>query len=312
MPRILVTGGSGLLGHRTVEHLVAEGHDVVVYDASPNEANLSAVLGKVTVVPADARDLPRLLATMKSHQIERVLHLAAFTAQSSEVSPAESVLANTQGLANALDAARTLDVQRVCWTSSIMAVGRDAAYAGRLVDEDYRYAPRTAYGIAKAACEVVAERYREAFELDVIGIRPPLAYGTGRLTGGTGAFNSALRDIALGRPATFWDTPDRMNQLVYNRDMAALLVAGTLVDRTEHALFNTPVLGPSSTEEIVAAMERVVPGCSVTPEPAGSWYEHPPLMDGGRATKELDFRPTWTLDDAFAEMVEHYRAEARS
>ena len=54
--RYLVTGGTGFIGSFVVERLVAEGADVVVFDATPQPANLSDLAGDVEIVEGDVRD----------------------------------------------------------------------------------------------------------------------------------------------------------------------------------------------------------------------------------------------------------------
>ncbi|GAA4554500.1 NAD(P)-dependent oxidoreductase [Pseudonocardia xishanensis] len=312
MARVLITGGSGLIGWRAVEQFVETGHEVVVYDLRPNYENLAGVRDEVEVVTGDVTDLPRLLSVMKKHRIDRVLHLAAFIAHESHSSPVASFTVNIMGSANVFDAALALDVERVCWASTVNAVGIMPDYDGTPVDEDYRCSPVSPYGAAKYGCEVMAGVYRAERGLDVIGIRPSLAYGLGRLTGGTGLFNDAVRRVAVGEPAVVNDFGRVPHSPIYNRDMAAMFVAGTLAPRTEHHLFNTPVEATYTGEEIAALLRKIRSDADVRVEPFPDYATPAPVMDGSRARAELGFTPRYTLEEGLREMLDFYTSAPTS
>lgn len=309
MASVLITGGTGLIGWCAAEALVDQGHKVVVYDLKPNIDNIAHLGDRVTVVAGDVTDLPRLLQAMRLNGVDHVLHLAAFITDQAKLDPAGAFKVNAVGTANIFDAALALGVKRVVWTSSVVALGVAPGYDGASVDESYNVVSRSPYGASKWGCEVIAEGYRD-FGLDIVGIRPALSYGLGRLTGGTGIFNSAIRAVALGQPAGILASPSGLHQPMYNRDMADLLIAAMLGPKPEHGIFNVPAERDYSDEEILAIVRRVCPDAVVHTEPVPAYIPAVPMVDGSRARREIAFTPRYTLEDGVREMVEFFRKEA--
>src|SRR5436190_1406840 len=74
--RVLVTGGAGYVGSHAAKQLVQSGHDVLIVD-NLAEGHRPAV-GNVPFVSASLLDPQRLIAAMKEHKSEAVMHFAAF------------------------------------------------------------------------------------------------------------------------------------------------------------------------------------------------------------------------------------------
>lgn len=309
MASVLITGGTGLIGWCAAEALIEQGHDVVVYDLKPNIENIAHLGTRVTVVAGDVTDLPKLLHVMRSHRIDHVMHLAAFITDQAKLDPAGAFKVNAVGSANIFDAALALGVRRVVWTSSVVALGVGPGYDGAPVDEAYNVVSRSPYGASKWGCEVIAEGYRD-LGLDIVGIRPALSYGIGRLTGGTGVFNNAVREIALGRPAGIMSSPSVLHQPMYNRDMAGLLIEAMLGPMPEHSIFNVPAERNYGDEDILDIVRRTCPGIPVHTDPVPDYIPAIPLVDGSRARREIAYTPRYTLEDGIREMVEAFRREA--
>ncbi len=308
MARVLVTGGSGLIGWPSVQALLEQSHDVVVYDLKPNYDNLAGLENAVTVVAGDVTDLPKLLTTMKRHRVDHVLHLAAFITESARLDPAGAFRTNTLGTAAVFDAALARDVRRVVWTSSATALAVGEDYDNTPVGEAHPMISSEPYGASKHAAEVVADGYRRNLGLDVIGIRPAMVYGVGRLSGGTGLFNQAVRKMALGQPTGVLGS-HTLHQALYNRDMAELLVAALFAHTPEHHLFHAPVERNYDDDELLTVLRRVCPDAQVHIDPIPEYIPRVPVMDGTRLTRELGFTPRFSLEEGVREMVAQFRRQ---
>jgi UDP-glucose 4-epimerase len=312
MANVLITGGSGLIGWRATELLVEQGHEVVVFDLRPNMANLSHVADKITVVTGDVTDLARVLHVMKRYRIDHVLHLAAFIAHESKLDPGGAFKVNVGGTTNIFDAALAADVKRVVWTSSVTALTTTPDYDGRAVDESYTVVARNPYGASKWGCEIVADGYRNDLGLDVMGVRPALTYGVGRLSGGTGVFNESIRQVALGQPTGIMSTTAGLHQPMYNRDMAGLLITALFGPRTEHHIFNVPTESDYTDEQLLGTIRRIVPDAQVHTEPVPPYVPPIPVVDGSLGRKEIAYTPRYDLEAGLREMIDHFRATANS
>ncbi len=118
---ILVTGGLGMIGAHTARALVELGHEVVV-TAHRRTDIPSFLAGRVTVELLDVTDRDAFLALAGRHDISDIVHLAGSIP---DENPVRFFRAETTGLLNTLDAARTWGVRRFAVASSL------AVYAGR-------------------------------------------------------------------------------------------------------------------------------------------------------------------------------------
>lgn len=306
---ILVTGGTGLIGQEAVRQLVHAGHRVTVLDFAPNRDNVADLLDDIELVPGDVTDLSFLLGLFRRNKIERVLHLAAFIMHESQLNPMRGVHVNVVGTANIFDAALARDVERVCYASTIAVLGPAQMYPTPATESSFA-APMHPYGAAKRLVEVTADIYRNQFGLGAVGLRPALAYGMGRLTGGTGVFNSLIRDVALGHPAkyVFSGGADAAIQPIYNVDMARAFIAATTLEALPPLpIYNAPVNQTLTGTQVVETLRQLVPDADITTEVGGinDWIS--PVIDGSAAQRDLGVIPEYDLRAGAADMITRFR-----
>src|ERR1700748_2412339 len=75
---VLVAGGAGYIGSHTVKRLKEAGHSPVIYDNLSRGHKAAAEILKVSTVYADLNDKSTLVKTLRDHQIETVMHFAAY------------------------------------------------------------------------------------------------------------------------------------------------------------------------------------------------------------------------------------------
>ena len=153
--RIFVTGGAGFIGSNLADRLLADGHEVVVYDdfSTGHRANLAhhAARANIEVVEGDIRDPATVAAALDGVQV--VFHLACRGVRHSIGKPWESHAVNAGGALTLLIAARASGVERFIHVSSSEVYGT----ARRVpMDEEHPCYPETVYGAAKLAGEAYA------------------------------------------------------------------------------------------------------------------------------------------------------------
>ena len=77
MARVLVTGGAGYIGSHAVRALVDAGHVVVALD-DLSAGHAEAVPSAVPLVRADMHDTATVKAALVDHDIDAVMHFAAW------------------------------------------------------------------------------------------------------------------------------------------------------------------------------------------------------------------------------------------
>jgi 2-alkyl-3-oxoalkanoate reductase len=168
--RIVVTGGSSLIGRRVAGLLVARGDDVVAFQRtrSPDlPTGVTQVLGDIT----DADAVDELLIGA-----DAVIHLAA---KVGVVGPrSEYVATNVDGSRNVLDAASRRSVKRFVHVSSPSVAHDGSPIIGAGADEAITDHGSAWYPETKAMAERAALAANNA-DLGIVVIRPHLAWGPG-------------------------------------------------------------------------------------------------------------------------------------
>ena len=123
MSNMLVTGGTGNIGMYAVAEFIRRGHDVVVLDRVSASPILQSIAPAARIVQGDILDVEHMSRTVEANAVDHILHLAAFLGPESSSDPIKAVTVNCQGTANVFDVALRHGVKRVCWSSSIAAIG---------------------------------------------------------------------------------------------------------------------------------------------------------------------------------------------
>lgn len=271
--RLLVTGGTGLLGSYVAERSLVSGDEVVLFDAAPaleRVAHLREAFGdRLHIERGDVTSFRSVAAAIRAHRIDAVVHLAYVLGAESNEDPLQASLVNIMGTVNVFEAARVFEIPRVVAASSIAVYGSDDRYPAeqRPLRED---APQLIaaglpiYGAGKVYLEQLARRYTDAFGTLIVGMRPSIVYGPGRRTGASSFAGNLVEKPALGEPARTHSGNARVS-LVYVEDVAEQFLALTRVDPScfeRHRFFNTG--GDSCTiAELAEVVRRVIPGAQI-------------------------------------------------
>jgi UDP-glucose 4-epimerase len=165
--RVLVTGGAGYIGAVTVEQLILSGHSVVVLDTLVTGHRESVARGAELVVHS-ASDKEAVVALLKEHHIEAVLHCAArsLVNQSME-DPGLYFSQNVVGGIALLDALREAGIDRIVFSCTAAVYGEPDRVPIR---ENAPTRPVNPYGASKLALESAMGWYR-AYGLRSVSLR---------------------------------------------------------------------------------------------------------------------------------------------
>ena len=180
MKKILVTGADGFIGSHLVESLVHLGYNVkafTLYNSFNKWGWLDSldksVLSEIDVFSGDIRDPYGVKNAMEG--CDSVLHLAALIAiPYSYHSPDTYIDTNIKGTLNILQAARSLNVERIIHTSTSEVYGT-ARFVP--ITEEHPLQGQSPYSASKIGADQLAYSFYTSFELPVITIRPFNTYG---------------------------------------------------------------------------------------------------------------------------------------
>lgn len=199
---ILVTGGTGLVGAHLLLHLAESGKSLrALYRSESNinkTRNLFAYYGKTTLfdtidwVRGDIIDIPALEGAFKG--VQYVYHAAAFV--SFDPSDEEKLhKINIEGTANVVNCALAFGVKKLCYVSSIAALG-DTKQGESTITEETDWNPEKShsdYALTKHGAEMEVWRaWQEG--LDVVIVNPGVIFGYGFWSQGSGKMFGSIKN----------------------------------------------------------------------------------------------------------------------
>ncbi|RMF36970.1 MAG: UDP-glucose 4-epimerase GalE [Planctomycetota bacterium] len=165
--RILVIGGAGYVGSHTVRLLARSGHDVWVYD------NLSRghpqSVKEAELICGELSDREHLKRVFQQHEIEAVMHFAAFALVGESVAqPAMYYQNNVTATLELLEAMRESGVWRIVFSSTTATYGQPDKIP---IAETTPQLPINPYGFTKLVIEHALTDYARAYGFGVASLR---------------------------------------------------------------------------------------------------------------------------------------------
>lgn len=305
--RILVTGGSGLVGANAVRMLLERGEQPVLFDVAVNERLLGAVginVKSLSVVRGDILDLPGLITAIRDHGIGRIIHLAAFLGEEVQRRPYSGVRLNLLGTVNILEAARLEGISRVTFPSSgTVYLGSLGEGGPRKIDETIALNPLSIYAATKAGSEFLGRTYAQRFGFEFIAVRFAALYGpspAGLKATREQAIQEMVRTALRGEAASIrW--PYGPAELLYGKDAAKGAVLACLKDNLKDNIFHIGSGEMATGEEIVRALKRDFPKLEITlvkGERPMPYPEERIPHDNSRSRDQLGYEPDYPLEKA--------------
>lgn len=173
--RILVIGGTGMVGANLVRHLVAQGaHPHVALRSGSDTIRLDDVMDRLQPLPMSLDDAASVAAAVRESRPEVVFHTA-----STPFSPPGAVSDETHFTVNAQGTQHLLAALAVqAPEARLIYTGSAAVYAdGSHLREDRPLAPGSVYGAAKAAAAIMLGTYARLHKLATCELRLFTVYG---------------------------------------------------------------------------------------------------------------------------------------
>lgn len=187
--KVLVIGGTGFLGKKIINSLLAKGYEVRLLHRK--SSNLEGVPKDVEHFIGDVTDADSLMKAYKG--IDYAFHSAALVTQwAKDRSVFDRV--NVQGFLNSMRAAKENGIKKIVYTSSFMALGPSGEKPLKETDFHERSSFNNDYERTKYLAELEAVKLR-AEGLPLVTVYPGVIYGPGDLTEG----NIVVRNFLLPR-----------------------------------------------------------------------------------------------------------------
>jgi UDP-glucose 4-epimerase len=269
---ILVTGGSGFIGSYLLRSLSERGDRVInldVREPGPEAAwLLKPVAGAIQFVQGGVDSLASVVAAVKAHQPDAIIHAAAITNPVLlSKQPGLALKVMVEGSFNVLETARIFGIGRLVYLSSI---GVLPAVQYQPIDVNHPVLLATEgpgssfYGAAKVSVEAFCWAYRQSFGLDFITLRPSAVYGFGMQW--PLFIKPMVENAVRGLPTRFEKGREFPRDYTHAADVAQLAVkavdipAAQVQDRVFYGATGRPLVTAGQVAEQVKAL---IPGAEI-------------------------------------------------
>jgi nucleoside-diphosphate-sugar epimerase len=295
---IMVMGGSGLFGRKTVTYLLKDSavKKVVSMDIVPPPEwyvkSIEKYRDKFQFVRGDVSQLEDLLNPMKQYAIDRVINWAFIMATELQGEPRLLTKINVIGMSNAFEAAKIMGAKRVVYARSETVYGPQAMYGMKEVTEDDQTNPTHSYAVCKLYAEIMAGQYQRLYGISFTGLRPTIGYGHGGRS--PAQYWSDIPSVAaVGKPFSIEGDGKELASLVAADDVAAFTRILIKADASPHPVYN--VGGPPKTpRDMAAAVKKYIPDAKISFGKRSMMDKEgrsglPWLVSGERANKDFGF-----------------------
>lgn len=304
--KILVTGGTGMIGKPLVEMIIEKAAKVTIVSLDdPSRAH-----PKAKFLRLDLTDINNCIKACQG--MDFVFHLAGIkgSPKMTMERPASffvpTILFNT----NMMEAARRSKVKRFLYTSSVGVYAPAAVFHEDDVWKTHPSVNDKFAGWAKRMGELQAEAYKIQYGWDKISIvRPANVYGPADNFDPENAMvipSLIHRAITGENPLTVWGDGTPIRDIIHARDVARGMML------TLEKGVTLPVnLGSGtgvSIKQIAETIAKLVPGgpIKIVWDKSKPMGDKKRLMDISRAKKLLGFKPIVSLEEGIKETIEWY------
>ncbi len=299
--KVLVLGGGGLFGRKTMVQLV---HDpdielAVAMDVVPMKDWVIKEIGpradRFRFVQGDVSNLDEILSAIQRFSIDRIINWAfILPGETLQSNPRIGVKVNELGMCNSFEAARLMGIKRVVYASSEGVYGPQDDYGNRPVVEDDRMRPGSIYALAKQMSEMLADQYGKLFGISFTALRPHIGYGHG---GQTPLLIKQFCDLvslpAVGKPFSVSADGTNTVSLTAADDVATLSRVLIKMPSSPHSAYN--VGGPpTNMRDVAKVVKKLIPDAKIEfgkdpPAPDKGKTGIPWILSCERARKDLGF-----------------------
>jgi len=290
--KVIVTGGSGFIGQRSIREFLRQGWEVVNLDVRPSEIVVETHL--VDVANADAVN-----QVFRQTRPISVLHLAAqISVATSVTEPLDDMQRNIVGSVNVFEAARQNGVRRVVSASSAAIYGNDGVVP---ISEETLPMPTSPYGISKLTAELYLRQFYSNFYSYAV-MRYGNVYGAAQRPETGAVIANFVRDAITSRQATVHGDGGQLRDFVHVDDIARLNALALQAEAS--MVVNVGSGTPVAIRDILQTIGRLtgqVINIIHKPTRAGDIYAS--YYDAQRVRQLLGWTPSISLEAGLAEII---------
>jgi nucleoside-diphosphate-sugar epimerase len=325
--RVALVGGAGFIGHNLALALKDRGAEVVVVDGlevnhlvhyaamPPSDPNRNLYLkillerldllaqAGIPLMRQDARDYHALSRALNEFEPDAIVHLAAVAhANRSNKDPFSTFDHSMRTLENALDWARSGDLQRFVFFSSSMVYGN---FQTPEVTEDHPLEPIGIYGALKLGGEKLVIAYNQVFDLPYTILRPSALYGPRCVS--RRVSQAFIESALVGSNLRVDGDGDEKLDFTYIDDVVNGVIASLTHDGARNEIFNMTAGKGRSLRDLVTLVQEHFPEIEVEYVERDKLRPYRGTLSMEKAKRLMDHEPRVELEEGLTRYVEWYR-----
>lgn len=252
----LITGGAGFIGSHLINHLLKQGHKVIVLDdlsgGDKENINSAAVFYEGSILDVDL-----INNLFEEYKFSYVYHLAAYAAEGlSHFIRNFNYQNNLIGSINLINASINHKVKCFVFTSSIAVYGTNTLP----LTETQNPQPEDPYGIAKYAVELDLINAHKMFGMDYIIFRPHNVYGKyqnirDKYRNVVGIF---MNQILEKKPLSIFGNGEQTRAFTHIDDVAPYIANSVNIKNARNTIFNIGSDTVCSVKELAIAVSKAM------------------------------------------------------
>ena len=303
-PKVIITGGAGLLGSAVTHQLVQEGkYTPIVMGRSTDPKRVLDIMDDIIYERGDVSDIEFLEHVIKTHSPEKIYHFATVLGDACETQVDMATQVNVDGFIKMIELVEKYEVKQLLFSSSMTTFGE--GLDTKVIDDRCLQRPGSFYGVTKLFQEGAGRFFRKKHGVDFRAIRYPAIIGPGSRAGGFVSYTSDIINYALkNEPYVVKFKPDMKLPLLHTKDAArAIIDLGNAPKESikEVCYLINGVLNPPNAGELSEMVKAKLPNANTSFKVDEEWQKvlesSAVLIDDKYAKNEWGWKPTFDTYD---------------
>ncbi len=308
--KILVTGGTGLVGSHLVEKLIELGADIyVTYRTfNPKSYFFSKQFQKVTkMIYCDIKDKDRIFDIISKYRPEIIFHLAAQTlVNTAYINPSETLTTNIIGTINILDSSRYInDIEALFIASSDKAYGISDSLP---YYETSKLEGKFPYDVSKSCADLISQMYFISYKLPIIITRMANIFGPGDLNFSR-IIPGTIEAIIKKKDLDIRSDGEMIREYMYVKDVINAYIK--LIENLNITKGNAFNLGSGNKMKVIELVDKIssILNQKITVNIKNIAKGEIPeqYLSFNKISKLINWKPTYTLEKGIIETYEWYK-----
>jgi len=314
---VLITGITGFIGSRLALRLVRDGYNVhgLVRHSSERElSRIREVISQVRLIEGDLGTFHSIMSAVEASKPEIVFHLGALTpVRLSFDDPYPYIATNFEGTVNLVHS-----ILGKAPNARLIAASTAEVYGwqegDRPIREDAILNPASPYAVTKSAADQYVQMANRVYYLKGTVLRPINSYGR---TGEGGFYTEYLISKMLAGETCYVGAPDSIRDYMFAEDHVSAYVLAGKSQKAIGQVYNVSPGNPVTNSELAKTLTEMTgfkgkivlgsypPGYPQRPKSQDPRYL---VLDNGKISKELSWKPSHTLEDGLKLTIEMWRS----